>query len=75
MSGQLIVGAVLGLLACVLGIGGIVGALRRRARRAEIAATYGEAGGVAYTIVQVGCSGVLVLSGIAMIVAVLLIER
>lgn len=75
MSGELIGGVGIGLFACVLGIGGIVGALRRRAHRDEIAATYGETGGVAYTIVQAGCSGLLVLGGIAMVVIVLLIKR
>lgn len=75
MTGELIGGVALGLFACLLGIGGIVGALRRRSRRAEIAATYGETGGVAYTIIQSGCSGLLVLGGIVMIVVVLVIKH
>jgi hypothetical protein len=49
--------------------------LRRRARRADIAATYGEAGGLAYTMVQTGCSALLILGGVGMIAVVLLIKR
>ena len=65
----------LGLLACLLGVGGIVAAIRRRNRRAEIAATYGETGGIVYTIVQSGCSGLLVLGGLALMVFALALKR
>jgi hypothetical protein len=57
----------LGLFACLVGVGGIVAALRRRSRRAEIAATYGSTGGIAYTIAQTGCSGLMILGGIVLI--------
>jgi hypothetical protein len=75
MSGEQAAGIGMGLLACLLGAGGIVAALRRRSRRAEIAATYGSTGGIAYTIVQAGCSGVLLAGGLALIVIALLLKR
>ncbi len=65
----------MGLFACLLGLGGIVAALRRRRQRAEIAATYGSTGGVAYTVAQAGCSGLLILGGVALIVIALALKR
>jgi len=64
----------MGLLACLLGAGGIYAAIRRRSRRAEIAATYASTGGIAYTIVQAGCSGLLVVGGLGLIVVALLLK-
>jgi hypothetical protein len=65
----------LGLFACLVGVGGIVAAVRRRRRRAEIAATYGSTGGIVYTIAQAGCSGLFILGGIVLIVIALVIKR
>ena len=62
----------LGVFAILLGAGGIAAALRTRRRRAEIAVTYGSTGGIVYTVVQAGCSGVLVLGGVGLIVLALL---
>lgn len=75
MSGEQAGGIGLGLFAVVLGIGGIVAALRVRRRRAEIAPTYGATGGILYTVVQAGCSGMLVLGGILIAVAAVLAHR
>jgi hypothetical protein len=75
MSGQLAAGLGLGLFAIVLGAGGIAAAIRTRRRRADIANTYGSTGGMVYTVVQAGCSGVLVLGGLGLIVAALLANR
>ena len=75
MTGQLAAGLGLGLLAILLGIGGVVAALRTRRRRAEIAATYGSTGGIVYTIVQAGCSTLLALGGVTLIVLALLAKR
>lgn len=75
MSGQEAGGLGLGLFAVIVGIGGVVAAIRTRRRRAEIAATYASTGGIVYTIVQAGCSGVLVLGGVGLIVLALLIKR
>jgi hypothetical protein len=65
----------LGILAALLGAGGIVAAIRTRRRRAEIAPTYGSTGGIVYTSVQAGCAGVLLLGGVALITVVLLGSR
>ena len=75
MSGEQAGGLGLGLFACLLGVGGIVAAIRRRNRRAEIAATYGSTGGIVYTVVQAGCSGLLVLGGLGLIAVALLLKR
>ena len=75
MSGEQAGGVGLGLFACVLGVGGIVAAVRTRRRRAEIAPTYGSTGGIVYTVVQAGCSTVLLLGGIGLVVVALLIKR
>jgi len=72
MSGQEAAGIGLGLLALLLGAGGIAAAIRTRRRRAEIAVTYGATGGIVYTVVQAGCSGVLMLGGLVLILLVVL---
>ena len=72
MSGQEAAFAGMGLLAVLLGAGGIAAAVRTRRRRAEIAITYGSVGGIVYTVVQAGCSGVLMLGGVGLIALVLL---
>ena len=56
----------------LLGTGGVAAALRTRRSRAEIAATYGSTGGIVYTVVQAGCSGLLVVGGLGLIVLALL---
>jgi len=58
----------MGLFAMALGAGGVFAATRRRRHRAEIAPTYGSTGGVIYTGLQIGCSGVLILAGAGLIV-------
>jgi hypothetical protein len=65
----------MGAFAVLIGAGGIAAAIRTRRRRAEIAATYGATGGIVYTVVQAGCSGVLVIGGLGLIVFALLIRR
>lgn len=75
MSGEQAGGIGLGLFACLIGIGGIYGAIRRHRRREEIAETYRQMGGIAYTIVQAGCSGLLLLGGIGLVVVALLLKR
>jgi hypothetical protein len=72
MGGEQAAAVGLGALAVLLGAGGIVAAVRTRRRRAEIAFTYGSSGGIAYTIVQVGCSGVLMLGGVGMVALILI---
>ena len=75
MSGQVVGGLAMGSFACLLAVGGIVAAIRRRNRRAEIAATYGQTGGVAYTVVQLGCSALLLIAGLGLIVLTLVLTR
>ena len=65
----------MGAFAILLGGGGIYAALRIRRRRAEIANTYGSTGGIVYTGVQIGCSSVLILGGVGLIVLALLAAR
>ena len=64
----------MGLFAAILGVGGIAAAMLRRRRRADIANTYGSAGGIVYTIFQAGCSGLLLLGGIGLVIAALLVK-
>jgi len=75
VSGQEAGGIGLGLFAVLLGAGGIAAAIRTRRRRAEIAATYGATGGIVYTVVQAGCSSVLMLGGLGLIVLALMLRR
>ena len=75
MSGEQAAGLGMGLLACLIGAGGIFAAIRRRSRRAEIANTYGSTGGIVFTIVQAGCAGVLLLGGLGLVLVALLVER
>ena len=75
MGGQNAAVIGLGILALLLGIGGSVAAVRTRRRRAEIAPTYGSTGGIVYTGVQLGCSGVLLIGGVILIAVVLLAQR
>ena len=75
MSSEQAAGIGLGLFACLIGIGGVIAALSRHRRRAEIAATYGSTGGVVYTAFQAGCSGILILGGLGLIVVALLIKK
>jgi hypothetical protein len=65
----------MGLFAVIIGAGGIAAAIRTRRRRAEIAATYGATGGIVYTVVQAGCSSLLVIGGLGLIVFALLLRR
>lgn len=65
----------LGLLAVLLGVAGIAAALRTRRRRASYAETYASSGGIVYTAVQVGCSGVLLLGGVVLIVLALIFRK
>jgi hypothetical protein len=75
MAGQDAAVVGLGILAVLLGIGGMFGAILTRRRRAEIAPTYGSTGGIFYTMVQLGCSGAMLLGGVLLITVVLLAKR
>jgi hypothetical protein len=75
VNGEEAGGLGLGLFAVLLGAGGVAAAIRTRRRRAEIANTYGSTGGIVYTVVQAGCSGVLALGGVGLIVLALTFRR
>jgi hypothetical protein len=75
VSGQEAGGIGVGLFAVLIGLGGIAAAIRTRRRRAEIAATYGATGGMVYTVVQAGCSALLLVGGLGLVVVALLIKR
>jgi hypothetical protein len=64
----------LGVFAFLLGIGAIAAALRRRRGRQSYPETYASSGGIAYTIVQMGCGAVLLLGG-GGIVALVLVTK
>jgi hypothetical protein len=75
VSGEEAGGVALGLFAAAIGAGGIWAAIRQRRRRAEIAATYGSTGGILYTAVQAGCSGVLMLGGLGLVVLAIILRH
>ncbi len=72
MSTHFIGGLAMALLALLVGVAWVVGAVRRRQDRAQTAPTYDAAGGVIYTAFQIGCAGVLILGGLAILALVLL---
>ncbi len=67
MNLHLLGGLVLGGLAVLVGVAWVLGALRRRSHRAETAATYAATGGIVYTVFQLGCAGLLIVGGIAIL--------
>jgi hypothetical protein len=72
---RILLGVLLGLVAIAVGVFSLVTAILTRRRRAEIAETYATTGGVAYSVVQFGCAGVLILAGVAVIAVVLFAGR
>ena len=75
MFGQSAGGFGLGLLAVLIGAAGVAAAVRTRRRRASYANTYGASGGIAFTIVQVGCSGLLLLGGVGLMALAIIFRR
>jgi hypothetical protein len=73
--GQSAGGFGLGLLAVLIGLAGVAAAVRTRRRRASYANTYGASGGIAFTIVQIGCSGLLLLGGAGLMVLAIIFRR
>lgn len=59
---------VLGAFGVLLGIAVIAAAIRRRRGRDRYPETYAASGGIAYTAVQMGCGGVLLLFGVGLVV-------
>lgn len=75
MRPQAIGGLVVALAAIAVGVGWLLGAMSLRARRASTSSTYRSLGGPVYTAVQVGCSAVLILIGLGLLVVVFFVRR
>ncbi len=67
MSQHLLGGLILGGLTILVGVAWVLGALRRRRESAVSAPTYAATGGVVYTVFQLGCAGLLILGGVAIL--------
>jgi hypothetical protein len=65
----------LGVVAIAVGVVSLVTAVLTRRRRAEFAETYAVTGGIAYSVVQFGCAGALILSGLVVIGIVIFARR
>jgi hypothetical protein len=65
-----LIGLAMGGFALLVGVVWLLGAINTRRGRAAIGPTYNATGGPVYTAVQVGCAGILMLIGVAIIVAV-----
>ena len=64
----------MGLLALLVGLAGIAAAIRTRRRR-WYSETYASSGGIVYTVVQVGCSGLLLVGGVILMTLALIFRR
>ncbi|MGH7775948.1 MAG: hypothetical protein ACREPI_02065 [Candidatus Dormibacterales bacterium] len=74
MNQHILGGIIVAAFAILVGLGWLWGAILGR-RRAELASAYGEAGGIVYTVAQIGCSGVLLLAGVLILVLVMISQR
>jgi hypothetical protein len=68
-------GFVLGLFAVLLGMALTAAALRKRRRRAQYGETYHATGGVAYTVIQIGCAALFILGGVTLMILALIFRR
>ncbi|MDQ6919666.1 MAG: hypothetical protein M3Z98_09950 [Candidatus Dormibacteraeota bacterium] len=75
MDSRILFGVLLGVVAVAVGIVSLVTAILTRRRRAEFAETYAVTGGIAYSVVQFGCAGALILIGLVVIGIVLFAGR
>jgi hypothetical protein len=75
VDSRILLGLLLGLVAIGVGVVSLVTAILTRRRRAEFAETYAVSGGIAYTVVQFGCAGALILSGLVVIGIILFAGR
>jgi hypothetical protein len=68
MTPQHLGGIAMGAVAVLVGVAWVLGAVRRVRDRALAAPTYAATGGVVYTVFQVGCAGILIVAGLAILV-------
>ncbi len=62
----------MGAAVVLVGVAWVLGAVRRIRDRALAAPTYAATGGVVYTVFQVGCAGILIVAGLAILVLMLI---
>ena len=72
MSPQHLGGIAMGAAALLVGVAWVIGAVRRVRDRELAAPTYAATGGVVYTVFQVGCAGILIVAGLAILVVMLI---
>jgi hypothetical protein len=72
MTPQQLGGIAMGAVAVLVGVAWVLGAVRRVRDRALAAPTYAATGGVVYTVFQVGCAGLLIVAGLAILVLILI---
>jgi hypothetical protein len=75
VTGPTASGFLLGLFAALTGAAFAAAALRRRRRRALYGETYASTGGVAYTVVQIGCAAMFILAGLALMILAMIFRR
>ena len=67
MDQRILLGLLLGAVAVAVGVIALVTAILTRRRRADIADTYATTGGVAYSVLQFGCAGALIVIAIVLV--------
>jgi hypothetical protein len=72
MTPQHLGGIAMGAAVVLVGVAWILGAVRRIRDRALAAPTYAATGGVVYTVFQVGCAGILIVAGLAILALMLI---
>ena len=75
MTGATASGFVLGIFAILLGAALIAAALRRSRKRALYGETYHATGGVAYTVIQIGCAALFIAGGLALMILAVIFRR
>ena len=75
MTGATAGGFLLGVFGILLGAALTAAALRRRSKRALYGETYHATGGVAYTVIQIGCAALFIIGGVALMVLAMIFRR
>jgi hypothetical protein len=68
-------GFLLGIFGVLLGAALIAAAFSRRRKRALYGETYHATGGVAYTIIQIGCAALFILGGVILMILAMIFRR